>query len=159
MAYADNEHKIRGIKRDPIVAERFQESLQNIGIKTSIQHSSLFEDKHEKFDYRYTCLPGYFFNGDRMLTELKIDVKAAFTYTLIDEYGNIPINNSSADYIVFELYENCPYLLCVDRQRLKDCIKLHPPQLIKSKFNSSKYFKIEPYVNEWQGIIRATVFR
>jgi len=151
MAYADNEDKIRGIKREPFVARRIKEQLVKKGLNVIMIQSSLLEDMRKKYDYRYKCPVNQFFDKNKKVQEIKVDIKCGKAFTLFDETGRNTLENSESTFIVFELYEGSR-LLWINTGKFKDCLdKNGYGDLLKnSKYNNSKYFFIENYIRRYE---------
>jgi hypothetical protein len=146
--YGSTLDKQRGIEREPIVAERIHNYFLSNGIHTIMEKASKYEDMHKKFDRKYTCNINESFRKEQQINELKIDIKCAKTFTLIDNNGHNTLTNSESTYIVFELYPNAEKLLWVSTKVLKEYIQKFPPVLLNSKEhgNNSQYFLIEKYI-------------
>jgi hypothetical protein len=152
MAYADSEDKQRGIAREPFVAQRILDYHKRIGMKVTMEHSSLLEDMREKIDYRFKCDERQSFSRNEKITEITVDIKCGKTFTLYDTKGRNTLDNAKSRFIVFEIEENCENLIWINTERLKECLKRYPTDLRLSKRegNTSKFFYIEPYVKKNQ---------
>lgn len=149
MAYADSEDKQRGIAREPFVAQRILDYFESMGMKVKMEKSSLNEDMRKKFDYKYTCNENQSFANNGKIHEIKVDIKCAKTFTLIDELGRNTLEHSDSTFIVFELEEGSD-LLWVNTGKFKECLDRNGYELRKSKINNSKYFFIEDYIRKNQ---------
>ena len=146
MAYADNEDKQRGIAREPFVAKRIKLQLEARGLGIVMKKSSLLEDMRKKYDYLYTCARSQFFDKEKKMNEIKVDIKCGETLTIYDDLGRYTLEHSESTFIVSETYVNGP-LIWINTERLKQCLKLYPSDLKPSKYNNSKYIFIESYLN------------
>jgi hypothetical protein len=149
MAYADSEDKQRGIAREPFVAQRILDYFESMGMKVKMEKSSLNEDMRKKFDYKYTCNENQSFANNGKVHEIKVDIKCAKTFTLIDELGRNTLENSESTFLVYEMQPGAD-LLWVNTGKFKECLDRNGYELRKSKINNSKYFFIEDYIRKNQ---------
>lgn len=147
MVYADNKEKQRGIAREPFVAERIASYFKKQGMSVTMQKSSVLEDMRKKYDYSYSCPESQSFAKSEKLHEIKVDIKCGKSFTLFDEQGRNTLEHSESTFIVYELYEGAN-LIWINTEKLKECLKVNPPQLRLSKYNNSQYFFIENYLRE-----------
>ena len=95
MAYLDNEDKIRGKNREPIIAKRIQEDLRDLDYDVTSRKSMFHEDVIDKYDYEFKFTNGklFEFNGINKHS-IKVDIKSGESFTLIDTRGKNTLENS-----------------------------------------------------------------
>lgn len=150
--YGSNEHKQYGIQREPFVAQRIYDYLRKNKMIINMEKALPSEDMNQKFDYKYTCNENQSFDKKQNITEIKVDVKCAKTFTLIDRNGKNTLENSESTFIVFELEKNAEKLLWINTGKLKMCLDNDNCrlELFKSKEegNESKYFWIQKFIQD-----------
>ena len=143
--YLNNESKIAGKLNEPIIIEKYIKYLRSIGYIVECVESSDIVNMTQKIDYYLIFDSSTPFNG---FLKIAIDVKFAYSYTLISENGKNNIESSKSDYIIFNFPNRPDILLKINTNDLKECIKVNPPNLYSSKYGNSKYFYIEEYINK-----------
>ena len=149
MAYGDTEDKQKGIVRELIVALRILDYFKAQKLKVAMEKSSLNEDMKHHFDFKYICDERQSFAKSEKMHEIKVDIKCAKTFTLIDELGRNTLENSESTFLVYEMEEGGE-LLWINTGKFKECLDRNGYELRKSKLNSSKYFFIEDYIRKNQ---------